>query len=307
MNSKDKIRGIIPPMVTPLLGQDTLDAEGTDRLVEHLIEGGTAGIFILGTTGEAQSLSYRLRREFVARVCARVAGRVPVLVGVTDTAFAESVSLGDFAADHGAAGLVAAAPYYASVSQAELVDFFSSLADVLPLPLYLYNMPSCVKVMLELPTVLQLAAHPNIAGLKDSSANMTYFASLLHQLGGREDFALYVGPEEITGEAVLMGADGGINGGANLFPRLYTAMFAAADRGDLAEVRRLQRMIERVSGTVYSLVPGGSAYLRGLKAAAGLLGLCSPLPALPWRSLDEAAAKKLATALETLDLGTFKQ
>ena len=307
MNSKDKIRGIIPPMVTPLLGQDTLDAEGIDRLVEHLIDGGAAGIFILGTTGEAQSLSYRLRREFIARVCARVAGRVPVLVGVTDTAFAESISLGDYAADSGATGLVAAAPYYSSVSQTELCDHFTALADALPLPLYLYNMPSCVKVMLELPTVLRLADHPNIAGLKDSSANMTYFASLLYHLGGRADFALYVGPEEITGEAVLMGADGGINGGANLFPRLYSAMFAAADRGELAEVRRLQGLIERVSGTVYSLVPGGSAYLRGLKAAAGLLGLCSPLPALPWRPLDEAVTKKLAAALETLDLGTFKQ
>ena len=172
-------------MVTPLLGQDTLDAGGTDRLVEHLIGGGAAGIFILGTTGEAQSLSYRLRREFIARVCARVAGRVPVLVGVTDTAFAESVSLGDYAADSGASGLVAAAPYYSSVSQTELCDHFTALADALPLPLYLYNMPSCVKVMLELPTVLRLADHPNIAWLKDSSANMTYFASLLHQLGGR--------------------------------------------------------------------------------------------------------------------------
>lgn len=302
-----KIRGIIPPMVTPLLGQDTLDAEGTERLVERLIEGGVAGIFILGTTGEAQSLSYRLRREFIARVCSRVDGRVPVLVGVTDTAFAESVSLGDYAADCGASVLVAAVPYYSAVSQTELTDYFAALADALPLPLFLYNMPSCVKVMLELPTVLQLAAHPNIVGLKDSSANMTYFASLLHHLGGREDFALYVGPEEITGEAVLMGADGGVNGGANLFPRLYAAMFAAADRGDLVEVRRLQTYIERVSGAVYSLVPGGSAYLRGLKAAAGLLGLCSPMPALPWRTLDAAVTKKLSAALEKLDLGEFKQ
>ena len=77
-----KLQGIIPPMITPLKGDDELDREGAVRLTEHLVAGGAHAIFLLGTTGEAQSLTYRLRYEFVELVCRQVAGRVPVLVGV---------------------------------------------------------------------------------------------------------------------------------------------------------------------------------------------------------------------------------
>ncbi|MGC3966100.1 MAG: dihydrodipicolinate synthase family protein [Pirellulales bacterium] len=80
-------------MITPLVDRDELDVPGLERLIEHLIGGGVSGIFLLGTTGEAPSLGYRLRRELVERACKLAAGRVPVLVGITDTAFVESVAL----------------------------------------------------------------------------------------------------------------------------------------------------------------------------------------------------------------------
>ena len=112
-----KLQGIIPPMITPLKGDDELDREGTVRLTEHLVAGGVHAIFLLGTTGEAQSLTYRLRYEFVELVCRQVAGRIPVLVGVTDTAFIESVRLAEYAAKCGAVGVVAAPPYYFAPSQ----------------------------------------------------------------------------------------------------------------------------------------------------------------------------------------------
>ena len=86
-------QGIIPPLVTPLTGRDQLDEPGLARLIEHVIRGGVSGIFILGTTGEAPSLSYRLRGELIQQVCALTAGRVPVLVGITDTAFVESMAV----------------------------------------------------------------------------------------------------------------------------------------------------------------------------------------------------------------------
>lgn len=100
------LRGIVPPMVTPLTARDTLDHAGLERLIEHMIAGGIHGLFILGTTGEGPSLSYRLRRELIQETCRRVAGRIPVLVGVTDTAFVESVKLADCAAQAGADAVV---------------------------------------------------------------------------------------------------------------------------------------------------------------------------------------------------------
>ena len=207
-----KLQGIIPPMVTPLKGDGTIDVDGTARLVEHMISGGVHGLFLLGTTGEAQSLSYRCRYDFVELVCRLAAGRVPVIVGITDTSMDESVKLAEHAKRCGAVAVVSAPPYYFAPSQQELIEYYTALADALPLPLYLYNMPSHVKVIFEPKTVVALAAHPNIVGLKDSSANMTYFQTLLYLLRDRRDFALLVGPEELTGECVIMGADGGAHG-----------------------------------------------------------------------------------------------
>ncbi len=295
-----QIKGIIPPMITPLKGADEIDREGAVRLIDHMLAGGVHALFLLGTTGEAQSLSYRCRYDFVKLVCEHVAGRVPVLVGITDTSLDESIKLANYAAECGAAGVVAAAPYYFAPSQQELVEYFSALADALPLPLYLYNMPSHVKVFLEPATVKRLADHPNIVGLKDSSANMTYFQTLLYHLGDREDFALYVGPEELTGESVIMGADGGINGGANIFPELYVQMYYAAENRDVNSMRILQEKIMQISTSIYTVGKYGSSYLKGVKCALSLLGICNDYMSYPYRSFLPEERARVKAALEAL-------
>ncbi len=90
-----RFKGIIPPLVTPLAGRDKLDRDGFERLIERVIAGGVHGLFVLGTTGEAQSLSYGLRREVIRLACKLTAGRVPVFVGITDTSSVESVKLAE--------------------------------------------------------------------------------------------------------------------------------------------------------------------------------------------------------------------
>lgn len=295
-----KLKGIIPPMITPLKGDDELDREGTVRLTERLIAGGVHAVFLLGTTGEAQSLTYRLRYEFVELVFKQIAGRIPVLVGVTDTCMEESIRLAHHARACGAVGVVAAAPYYFAPSQQELIEHFTALADASPLPVYLYNMPSHVKVFLEPKTVKTLAEHPNIAGLKDSSANMNYFQTLLYTLGERDDFALYVGPEELTGESVLMGADGGINGGANMFPKLYVDMYEAAEKHDIARVHELQKIIMQISTTFYSVGKYGSSYLKGVKCALSLLSVCDDYLAYPYRRFRTEEREKIKAAIEAV-------
>ena len=102
------LRGIITPMITPLLDRDKLDVAGLDRLIEHILGGGVHGLFILGTTGEAPSLSYRLRYELIDRACKQVNGRVPILVGITDTCFTESINMAIKAKDTGAQAVVLA-------------------------------------------------------------------------------------------------------------------------------------------------------------------------------------------------------
>src|SRR5262245_51773943 len=114
------LAGIFPPIVTPLRDRDTLDVDALERLIEHVLGGGVDGLFLLGSTGEGPGLSHRLRMDVVERGCRVVAGRVPVLVGVTDTSFAESLRLASCAAAAGAQAVVLAPPSYFPASQEEL-------------------------------------------------------------------------------------------------------------------------------------------------------------------------------------------
>lgn len=295
-----QLKGIIPPMVTPLSGDYKIDTRGTRNLTEHLIKGGVHGIFILGTTGEAQSLSYKSRYDFVDLVCRQVAGRVPVLAGITDTSMEESLKLAAKAKEAGAAAVVAAPPYYFAPSQQEMIENFTYLADNLPLPLYLYNMPSHVKVIFEPQTVKKLSEHPNIIGLKDSSGNMTYFQTVMHLVRENPDFALFVGPEELTAECVLMGASGGINGGANLFPELYVELYDAAARRDMAHMKELQQRVMGICTTVYTIGKYGSSYLKGVKCALSLLGVCDDHISYPYRKFRTEEREKVRAALKAL-------
>ena len=161
-------------------------------------------------------------------------------------------------------------------------------------------MPSHVKVFLEPATVKTLARHENIVGLKDSSANMTYFQTLLYQLGDTPGFSLYVGPEELTGECVLLGADGGVNGGANIFPELYVAMYDAACAHDIARVREIQHRIMQISTSVYTVGKYGSSYLKGVKCALSLLGVCDDYLSYPYRKFRAEERARIRQALEAL-------
>lgn len=130
------LSGIIPPLVTPLLDNDKLDIKGLECLIERLIDGGVNALFILGTTGEAQCLSYKLREEMIRETCRITASRLPVLVCISDTSIVESVRLAQIAANYGAEAVVSAPPYYFASAQPELVEFYDKLIKDLPLPLF---------------------------------------------------------------------------------------------------------------------------------------------------------------------------
>jgi len=299
---KKKLQGIIPPMITPLLSNKQLDVEGLERLVEHMIGGGVHGLFILGTTGEAPSLSYNIRYELVDRVCGQVAGRIPVLVGVTDTSLTESLHLAERALAVGADAVVSAPPYYYAPSQQELIEYYEDMADHLPLPLFLYNMPSHVKVSFEPETVRIIARHPNVIGLKDSSGGMAYFHTLIQMMKKEHpDFSLLIGPEELTAEAVLFGADGGVNGGANMFPRLYTDLYESAVNRDMDKVLELQERVMYISNTIYKIGRYGSSYLKGLKCTCSLLGICSDFMASPYHRFRKEERDKVRQVLESMN------
>ena len=293
-------------MVTPLRARDELDVAGAERLIEHIVNGGVSGLFILGTTGEGPSLSYRLRRELITLACRQVRGRVPVLVGITDTAFVESVNLARHAADAGADALVLAPPYYLPPGQPELQEYVEHLAAELPLPLFLYNMPGLTKVQYEMECLRRAMDIPRIVGLKDSSNNMTYFKEALALLQHRPDWTLLVGPEERLAETVLAGGHGGVNGGANLFPKLYVQLYQAARAGDLPRTELLHAQVMQISQSLYRIGRHSSSIIKGIKCALACQGICDDFMAEPFHRFRAEERARVESCLPELKAGVDK-
>ena len=201
------LSGIIPPLVSPLRDRDTLDVAGLERLIEHLIGGGVSGLFVLGTTGEGASLSYRLRRDLIERACQVAAGRVPVLVGITATSFTESVTLAKYYAEVGATHVVLAPPYYFPAAPPEMLEYVQDLVAEMPLPLFLYNMPGLTKVSFELDLVRRALDMPGICGVNDSSYDMNSYHRSVESATQPLDWSVPVGTQETIAVDVMPGRD----------------------------------------------------------------------------------------------------
>lgn len=297
MQTLSTLRGIIPPLVTPLADSDRLDIAGLERVLTRVLSAPVAGVFVLGTTGEGPNLSHRLRREVIEQTVRIVAKRVPVFVGITDTSMAESAALADFAAASGASALVVAPPYYHKPTSTELRRWLASLAPRVPLPIYPYNMPAHTRTIFD-PDTLKLAMDlPNCPGFKDSGGDLNYFESVLRLRDRyRPDWKVYIGPEHLTRQATVLGGDGGVNGGANVIPKLFTDLFTAVVNKDEASAERLQQRVIKLGG-IYRLADGESAVVRGLKAALFVEGMISDRSADPWEPLGEKVAKEVQQIL----------
>lgn len=291
-------RGIIPPLVTPLSDRECLDVHGFGALIEHVLAGGVHGIFVLGTTGEGPSLSHQLQREVVTKACEFVGGRIPVLVGITDPSFFESISLASHAAEAGASAVVLAPPYYFPAGQEELLEYLEELIPALPLPVMLYNMPAMTKLSYSPETIAQLASWPQVAGLKDSSGDINYFSTVRKLTQDVDDFAMLVGPEHLLDEVVRLGGDGGVCGGANVRPRLYVDLFEAAEKGSDTE-----SLCEEVIslGRIYNVGDNpASSIVKGIKCALSLMNVCSPVMAAPFKEFGPDDVEKVRQLLDEI-------
>ncbi len=293
------LSGIIPPLISPLKARDELDQKGLERLVEHVLSGGVHGLFLLGTTGEAPSLSYRLRRELIERVSAVVAGRVPILVGITDTSFVESVHLAEHASKAGAQALVLSTPYYFPAGQTELARYVENLVPELPLPLILYNMPSLTKVWFEIETLQRLSAIPQIIGLKDSSGDMGYFEKAIGLKNLRPDWSIMIGPEAKLPESMRLGGDGGVAGGANIFPKIFVDCYEACVAGNQVRIDEMQTAINALQ-QIYEVGKYASKYIKATKCCLSLLGICDDFMAEPFDRFRAQERERVRVILESL-------
>ena len=279
-------------MVTPLLENKELDLVGLKNLLEHLINGGVHGIFILGTTGEGPSLSYAVRKQLVSETCRIVNKKVPVLVGITDTSFDGTLEIANHAKKVGADALVVAPPYYFPIAQEEMGDYLESLVPMLPLPFMLYNMPSCTKLHLSI-DVVRRAKELGAIGIKDSSGDLSYLYMLIEEFKSDPTFSIIAGTELYLPETIMYGGHGSVAGGANFFPRLFVDLYEAAMAQNLEKVKLLRDKVIKVHQTIYEVGEYPSRHIKGTKAALMAMGICQDHNAEPLDRFTEEQRNRI--------------
>jgi 4-hydroxy-tetrahydrodipicolinate synthase len=162
-------------------------------------------------------------------------------------------------------------------------------------------MPSHTKLVFAPKTVRAAADIDGIVGLKDSSANMFYFHQLQMACKDKPEFTLIVGPEELLAETVLLGGHGGVNGGGNMKPSLYVALYNAAIAKDFEKINALHNEVMEISGKIYT-VGAYSSYLRGLKCALSCMGICSDTLGEPFQPFGAEDRKVIRQRVEELGL-----
>ncbi len=293
------LKGIIPPVITPLIDNNTLDVQGLENLIEHLLAGGVHGLFMLGTTGEATSLSYELRKEVIKRTSKLVNHRVPVVVGITDTSLSGSLLIAEYSADMGLDGVVIAPPYYLPIAQEEMREYLENLVTKLRLPFLMYDMPGCTKMHMSVETIRR-AKELGAIGVKDSSGDMTYLFSLIQEFKGSPNFSIIAGTELFLPETILHGGHGAVAGGANIFPKLFVDWYNASVDRDLDKIAVLRDKVMIINNTIYNVGKHSSKIVKGIKCALSVMGICDDYMAWPLRRHGREERKRIELSLVQL-------
>jgi 4-hydroxy-tetrahydrodipicolinate synthase len=222
-----------------------------------------------------------------------------VLVGITDSAYIESLQLAEFSAKAGASAVVASTPFYFRFGQTDILRLIESLAKDSSLPLFLYNQPELTKISFEPQTVARAAEIPNVAGVKDSGGQIGYIKQVLSLVGkSHPEFSVLVGPESLLAEALLCGAHGGVPGGANIFPDLPVRLYQASVDGKHQEMQELQAKMIEIGAPIWNIGEEAPTFLSRLKGALAVLGICSGLPTWPYRQVTADEERKISEHLK---------
>jgi 4-hydroxy-tetrahydrodipicolinate synthase len=281
-------------MVTPVTPQGDLDEPGVRRVIDHLIEGGVSGIFVLGTTGEAASVPHTMRSRLVAITVKHVGNRVATYAGISHNCLDHSVHAAKECFRLGIDVAVAHLPSYYALSPEEQCDYYIALVEQIPGPLMLYNIPSTTHMSIPIEVVEQLSQHPKVVGLKDSEKDVARLEAVIERLGGRSDFAVFVGVTVLAARALSLGADGMVPSSGNLVPARCQGLYESGIRGDVARAEVYQRQVDEAAA-IYQRNRTLGQSLAALKVAMGALGLCGPdvLPPLrPLGPAEQAAVRR---------------
>ncbi len=298
MSSKPlKVEGIVPALITPMNQDETISEKGLRAVVEHVINGGVHGIFILGSQGESFALTLEEKENVVTTTVEASAGRVPVYVGTGMIATAQSVQMTKLARDLGADAVSVITPHFIKPSQKELIDHYRAIAEAADdMPVLLYNNPLRTGVSIDVETVVTLAEMDNVVGMKDSSADLIQTMTYINATRNM-DFSVMVGNDASIFATLVSGGKGAVAATANVAPALIVGIYEAVKSGDIATARELQ----------YKLFPIRKAFALGtfplvVKEAVNMIGLPAGPARRPIQPLSPEKRQELREVLSDAGL-----
>lgn len=291
MKPEKKYSGVVVPMMTPFTAQHTIDEQAAQQLVNHIISG-QAHPFILGTTGEAASIPRNERTKLVTATVKANNGKALVYAGISGNSLQDAVEEGKAYHALGADVLVSTMPGYYPVTPEQMLRYFTTLADRLPCPLVLYNIPATTHLSIPLDVVDQLSAHPNIAGFKDSEKGVERIVAATALWKNREDFSYLLGWALQSRFALEHGADGIVPSSGNVAPAVYRMIYDSVRTGATEMASLAQQKADHIS-EMYQKDRILSQSLAAFKAMLAAYGLCGPDVLPPLYRLPEAAEKQL--------------
>lgn len=277
-------------MVSPMKADGSLDFEALERLLEWHIEQGTDAIVATGTTGEAPTLESREHIEFLAETVRLADGRIPIIAGTGSNSTAQSLALTRHAAELGVDAVLLVVPCYNKPTQEGLYRHFRSIAEAVPIPQILYNVPGRTVADLLPETVQRLTRLSNIVGLKEATGSMERLAEL--QSRCPDTFEFYSGDDATAMEFMLRGGHGVISVTANIAPALMHQMCVAAIAGERVEAEALNARLMPLHNDLFvesNPIPA--------KWALHRMGMIENGIRLPLTPLSDAAQPKVLDAL----------
>lgn len=257
------ISGIIPPLVTPMRPDESLDLDGLRRHIDWQLACGVHGLFVLGTTGEFYALSEMEKQTVTATAVEHIRGRVPLFVGTGAETTGEVLRLTAMAEREGAAGVSVITPYFLKPTQAELLDHYRRIAESTRLGVVLYSNPGpCGGVAIAPETVARLAELPNVVGIKDSSGDLENTIEILRRVSS--NFSVLMGRDTLIYAGLEHGCAGAIPAACNVVPQICVGLYEAFRRGDRTAAREYQARLHPVR-TAIALATGNGAVKESLK------------------------------------------
>lgn len=222
-------------LITPFDNENKINFRVLGQLIEYQISGGTKALVVLGTTGEASTITEEERRQIIKFCVNQVGGRIPIIVGTGSNSAEIAISRSKEAEKLGTDGLLVVTPYYNKCNQQGLVEYYSAIANAVHLPVIMYNVPSRTGVNIQPETVARLSQIPNIVGIKEACGNIGQIESLMKMLPS--NFGVYSGDDGLTYPLMALGANGVVSVTANCYPQLVADMCNFALVGDFKNAK----------------------------------------------------------------------